>query len=1113
MKTMTSAKENMALLSQEQLTQAAFGTLCQAFALRLLERAGYEDGLYQQVALEFLEEGQESPRPVQNVFHIDLSIVLESLRREAEENKREKKAAEKLLTQILQLRQQGPNDAKAPGTRAEQRLLSLELYPTTIWQQTVYAQALLQNGAARPGVSVETRRLVDRRDQRSNTAAAGTEARGSAMQTPTQALLAWRRSHWRGEETFERGRPFIQRTQRSPTAARVVSSPDRHNTEQANDAQTPDVEWGLSAERGKTILPEALIHRTEQEAAGRQRTASDDQRLAQVVSDAVDRAVRQHQAETGQDAHSAAEQPNASGQAARKEARSEGQEETSNFSDRRQLEPGTNRMEQRGGIPVGRDIQITKPSPVDAQGEKPEAFAERVLPEQPAPESLEFLVQNTGSATGAGEDRSPAHSDARKPAGSGTGPRTTGQTAGPAESNIPTANRDMRMIRNKANPDGAGRAAQPAVQETYARNREELTLWADKESEQTTDTAVHAAVCGNDHIEQSDHTGVQTVEKQGTPPASRADSAENGRDETVSGQAVLKNGRQGTARLNRDIRLTHSETQADTVENAGLAQPSPREVTSLEELTFRTNEEPIKPQGSVPGQIVRGTDQQNMTPVNQDIRLVHSDRNMKEKAGEAQPARLETYGPEELLTYREEGRKGGEEQAVQNNLLPAARHISASPLQPNGQPGTSVVPPVRRTTAEEAEQAGQTRRMTDNPQPEELTHRAEREGHIGTTQAMDRGGKGIQTVGPMTETRTAREIRTIPLTWEAEPPATLRENPEKGERNEVRSQLQGVPNASAPEGDWAPSELAHRTEQAADGANQPGTAQPRESLRSAADQHKTAAQMRSSGALTQTSDTGSPMRRSADRTGGVQTVFCPLPTAQRMMGTRSTLGAASHEASVFPEHNSRIPTSDGNGSSAPGSISPQEDLNYAAAPGEIMRGSDPFSHAGVRTSAVMSWNAPSTDKALEQKSTAAPWPEQVELSYLPGQQTSEQARSTPEPAASMDSEYVRSLPAWAQNFLKGSTTGTEPTGANAPMGVARSISALPGMGSGQDQISWTAPQVQTRPAEITYKQKEEPRSNAAQTARMSDSELRRTADKVYQMIEERIRRERRRLGL
>ena len=52
-----------------------------------------------------------------------------------------------------------------------------------------------------------------------------------------------------------------------------------------------------------------------------------------------------------------------------------------------------------------------------------------------------------------------------------------------------------------------------------------------------------------------------------------------------------------------------------------------------------------------------------------------------------------------------------------------------------------------------------------------------------------------------------------------------------------------------------------------------------------------------------------------------------------------------------------------------------------------------------------------------------------------------------------------------------------------------------------------------RPAEVVFKEKSQEETQQSRPVQMSESELRRTADKIYHMIEDRIRRERRLLGL
>lgn len=120
------------------------------------------------------------------------------------------------------------------------------------------------------------------------------------------------------------------------------------------------------------------------------------------------------------------------------------------------------------------------------------------------------------------------------------------------------------------------------------------------------------------------------------------------------------------------------------------------------------------------------------------------------------------------------------------------------------------------------------------------------------------------------------------------------------------------------------------------------------------------------------------------------------------------------------------------------------------------------------------------------------------------------------PAPQMDSEYVKSLPAWAQNFLKNGPATENPDAGSAIPTAARDISVLPGSGTETGQMRWSAPQrwtaPQRRPAELSLRQKEEPQTARPQE-KLSDTEIRHMADKVYKLIEDRIRRERRRLDL
>lgn len=81
------------------------------------------------------------------------------------------------------------------------------------------------------------------------------------------------------------------------------------------------------------------------------------------------------------------------------------------------------------------------------------------------------------------------------------------------------------------------------------------------------------------------------------------------------------------------------------------------------------------------------------------------------------------------------------------------------------------------------------------------------------------------------------------------------------------------------------------------------------------------------------------------------------------------------------------------------------------------------------------------------------------------------------------------------------------------MGVARDIATLTPPVP-EDTVQWTAPNYRPPEAPVALREKAQPtKPSPAQEIRISEAEIQRTADRVYQMLEDRIRRERRRLGL
>ena len=131
----------------------------------------------------------------------------------------------------------------------------------------------------------------------------------------------------------------------------------------------------------------------------------------------------------------------------------------------------------------------------------------------------------------------------------------------------------------------------------------------------------------------------------------------------------------------------------------------------------------------------------------------------------------------------------------------------------------------------------------------------------------------------------------------------------------------------------------------------------------------------------------------------------------------------------------------------------------------------------------------------------------VELTYGPSQQPEEQApaQATKKADSQGESDYVRNLPDWARRFLKESWSGHAGT---QEMSVARNISTQQG---GEETVQWTAPNYRPAPP-MDHREKRQEEPKRPQQVHISEAEIQRTADRVYRILEDRIREERIRLG-
>ena len=171
----------------------------------------------------------------------------------------------------------------------------------------------------------------------------------------------------------------------------------------------------------------------------------------------------------------------------------------------------------------------------------------------------------------------------------------------------------------------------------------------------------------------------------------------------------------------------------------------------------------------------------------------------------------------------------------------------------------------------------------------------------------------------------------------------------------------------------------------------------------------------------------------------------------------------------------------------------------------------PLHHAAERTAAARPME-PFAYAPAQPAAAPAPAEEGAGLTYLPVQTPAQEQHRTPQPAGQtqMTSDYVRSLPEWAQRFLQQpSETGGAAVQTAQHSAAGRKAAAPPA-----GQIEWTAPNAVPQGAHIVFRDAVKPKEQqtAPQPVRLSDGELRRAADKVYRMIEDRLRKELRRSG-
>ena len=126
-------------------------------------------------------------------------------------------------------------------------------------------------------------------------------------------------------------------------------------------------------------------------------------------------------------------------------------------------------------------------------------------------------------------------------------------------------------------------------------------------------------------------------------------------------------------------------------------------------------------------------------------------------------------------------------------------------------------------------------------------------------------------------------------------------------------------------------------------------------------------------------------------------------------------------------------------------------------------------------------------------------------------------KAAPAQAGYSESPYVQSLPGWARDFLRDSFEPTKQKQPAQPMPGSPAAQGQPGASPARQQAQpasqmvWTAPGYTGATARMTHKKK--PETQEMPPLRFSDAEIKRMASQVYTIIQDRLKRDQRRLGL
>ena len=1155
MESIAVTKPDMGVLPRHRLALSPFGALAQTFAEELLARAERAEGRWPYVPLELLEEAPPDAEPAPApVYQVDLRLVLEALRREKGESE-QRRAVERIVERVLTIRESRPApQRKEKAGEGRER-------PSHTWNlnqnfyQLIRQDNRFLNGVRHPAVEsgdVETpwqalpgdlgqqARALSRRLQRLREGetvlpplSRGREEDGAAFQSRRLERMSPPEEVRLLEQTAEQEHPAGQADGALQEAARkaVERAADILRTAAVKPAPPAEDSSGhreghVSARRTEQQMPLTTARniRTSGPAAAteEQDTAARDIRTSNAATVSAEQATAAAQKVVpapglASDAMRAREQPGAP----RTMPGPAGEELAYRVE------------EGRGGGDTG-EGQTARPNTPSRQTSGREAEQSIARRGQGREETSEPVVSDAPARQA---ERRTALTAARDIRTSGTAAASAEQDSAAAQKVVPAPGLTSDAMRAGEQPGAPRTMPVPAGEELAYRMEMERAGEAAGEGQ-----AVKPGTPSRQEPAWNDERGIarrgQGREEASEPAEPEAPARQAERRTAFTAARDIRTSSPAMASAEQDSAPTQKMVPAPGLASDAVrageqpGAPHTMPVPAGEELAYRVEEErggegPVEGRAARPG-----------TP----------SRQMSGREAEQSPARRSQGREEAFVPATPEAPA---RQAERRTALTAARDIRTSgPATASAEQDTAAAQKMVPTPGQisggvrAGEQPGAPRTMPV-PAGEELAYRVEKERGGGDT------GEGrASRPGTPSRPETGREAEQSPARRsqgreEAFVPATPEAPARQAERRTALTAARDIRTSGPATASAEPDTAAAQKRVSAPGlasdvvraGEQPGAPRTMPGLIGEELAYRMEEERGEAAEGRRAARPGTPSRqmsgREAERgtahAGQAQSIH---GTAARAAGIGASASGAPRLAEVgaaaqHPRWGETVsgrdirilpalrtaentPPAAGHSALDAGAVPPGEGAELAHRAGLEM-GAEPGGESRA-PSGRQTVRAPGGVFRAPSGASAGRGAEPVELTYGPAAPAAEPAGAPKQPPAvhaAEESEYVRSLPDWARRFLRES--GGQ--GGQSHMGTARDISALPRPAQGEETVQWTAPGYRP-PAPITYREKNrEAETRQAAAPRLSEGELQRAADKIYRIIEDRIRQERRRLGL